>query len=252
MAILPGPGRSPPTSCRTNICSAPTISPTSPAHYINTDHAQQWTGSAGASYLWHDTRFSASMVYGSGLRADLILPDGSDIPNSDHVAPYATANIGISHEIKQPDGKPVTVRFDVVNVFDTIYELGTDLASACSRRNMASAAAISSGFRRNCEVGRDDPNRPPFSSAPPPQPRKCGLERGFGRIPTDEEPNVSPSATARRGRRKTSISNGIRLVMVIRLRTAVAGHRPPQNGHPQLSCADRTYIWPEAERTKTR
>jgi outer membrane receptor protein involved in Fe transport len=84
-------------------------------NYINTDHAQQWTGSAGASYLWQDTRFSASMVYGSGLR--------SGFANTDHVAPYATANIGISREIKQPDGKPLTVRFDVVNVFDTVYEL---------------------------------------------------------------------------------------------------------------------------------
>ena len=93
------------------------------SHYINTDHAQQWTGSAGASYLWNGTRFSVSMMYGSGLRADLMLPSGVSIPNGDHVAPYATANIGISHEIKQPDGKPVTVRFDVVNIFDTIYEI---------------------------------------------------------------------------------------------------------------------------------
>jgi len=92
-------------------------------HYINTDHAQQWTGSAGASYLWHDTRFSASMIYGSGLRADLMLPDGTSIPNGDHVPPYATVNVGISHEIKQPDGKPVTVRFDVVNLFDTVYQI---------------------------------------------------------------------------------------------------------------------------------
>jgi outer membrane receptor protein involved in Fe transport len=84
-------------------------------NYINTDHAQQWSGSGGASYLWQDTRFSASMVYGSGLR--------SGFANTDHVAPYATANIGISREIKQPDGKPLTVRFDVVNVFDTVYEL---------------------------------------------------------------------------------------------------------------------------------
>jgi outer membrane receptor protein involved in Fe transport len=85
------------------------------SHYINTDHAQQWTGSAGASYLWQGTRFSASMVYGSGLR--------SGFANTDHVAPYATANIGISHEIAVPGEKPITVRFDVVNVFDTIYEL---------------------------------------------------------------------------------------------------------------------------------
>ena len=67
-------------------------------NYINTDHAQQWTGSGGASYLWQDTRFSASMVYGSGLR--------SGFANTDHVAPYATANLGISREIKVPDGKP--------------------------------------------------------------------------------------------------------------------------------------------------
>ena len=80
-------------------------------NYINTDHAQQWTGSAGASYLWQGTRFSASMVYGSGFA------------NTDHVAPYATANIGISNEIAVPGEKPITVRFDVVNVFDTVYEL---------------------------------------------------------------------------------------------------------------------------------
>ena len=85
------------------------------SNYIITDHAQQWTGSAGASYLWQGTRFSASMVYGSGSR--------SGFANTDHVAPYATANIGISREIKAPDGKPITVRFDVVNVFDTVYEL---------------------------------------------------------------------------------------------------------------------------------
>lgn len=84
-------------------------------NYVNTDHAQQWTGSAGASYLWQDTRFSASMVYGSGLR--------SGFANTDHVAPYATANVGVSREIKVPDGKPVTVRFDVVNLFDTVYEI---------------------------------------------------------------------------------------------------------------------------------
>jgi len=84
-------------------------------NYVNTDHAQKITGSAGASYLWHDTRFSASMVYGSGLR--------SGFANTDHLAPYATANLGLSHEIKVPDGKPITLRFDVVNLFDKVYEL---------------------------------------------------------------------------------------------------------------------------------
>ena len=84
-------------------------------HYINTDHAQRWTGSAGTSYLWDGTRFSASMVYGSGLR--------SGFANTDHVAPYATANLGVSREINVSDGKPITVRLDVVNVLDTVYEI---------------------------------------------------------------------------------------------------------------------------------
>ena len=73
------------------------------SNYVNTDHAQKITGSAGASYLWHDTRFSASMVYGSGLR--------SGFANTDHVAPYATANFGVSREITTPHAKPITAAF---------------------------------------------------------------------------------------------------------------------------------------------
>src|SRR5262249_32615449 len=86
-------------------------------NYIPTDHAQRWTASAGASYLWQGTRLSADMIYGSGLRAGFV--------NSSHVPPYTQVNIGVSHEFKSPDSswKPFTLRFDVVNVFDTIYEL---------------------------------------------------------------------------------------------------------------------------------
>jgi len=40
----------------------------SAGHYIHTDHAQTWTGSAGISYPFNGTRFSADMIYGSGLR----------------------------------------------------------------------------------------------------------------------------------------------------------------------------------------
>ena len=85
-------------------------------NYIYTDHAQTWTASAGASYLWQNTRFSADMVYGSGLR--------SGFANTGHVPPYATVNLGISREFKMsPDLKPITARFTVVNVFDTVYEI---------------------------------------------------------------------------------------------------------------------------------
>jgi outer membrane receptor protein involved in Fe transport len=85
-------------------------------HYIYTDHAQVLTGSAGASYLWNGTRFSASMIYGSGLR--------SGFANTDHLPSYTQVNVGVSHDfnIVAPN-KPTTVRFDVVNLFDKIYEI---------------------------------------------------------------------------------------------------------------------------------
>jgi outer membrane receptor protein involved in Fe transport len=85
-------------------------------HYIYTDHAQVLTGSAGASYLWNGTRFSASMIYGSGLR--------SGFANTDHLPSYTQVNVGLSHDfnIVSPT-KPTTLRFDVVNLFDKIYEI---------------------------------------------------------------------------------------------------------------------------------
>jgi outer membrane receptor protein involved in Fe transport len=86
------------------------------SHAIFTDHAQQLTGSAGASYLWQDTRFSASLIYGSGLR--------SGFANTDHLPSYTQVNMGISHDfnIVAPN-KPTTLRFDIVNLFNTIYEI---------------------------------------------------------------------------------------------------------------------------------
>ena len=85
-------------------------------HYIPTDHSQTWTGSAGASYLWYGTRFSTDMIFGSGLR--------SGFANLETVPAYTQVNFGISHEFKwAPDEKPLTVRFDVVNAFDTLYEI---------------------------------------------------------------------------------------------------------------------------------
>ncbi|HLL28325.1 MAG TPA: TonB-dependent receptor [Xanthobacteraceae bacterium] len=85
------------------------------SHWIFTDHSQNWTGSAGASYLWNGTRFSADLIYGSGLRAGFA--------NSDHVPYYTQVNVGISHDFKVDDGGPLTARFDIVNLFDKVYEI---------------------------------------------------------------------------------------------------------------------------------
>jgi outer membrane receptor protein involved in Fe transport len=84
-------------------------------HYIYTDHNQTITASAGLTYLWQGTRFSADMIYGSGLR--------SGFANTDHVPAYRQVNLGISHELNTGFEKPTTLRFDVVNLFDEIYEI---------------------------------------------------------------------------------------------------------------------------------
>jgi outer membrane receptor protein involved in Fe transport len=100
------------------------------SHWIYTDHTQIVTGSAGATYQfcgrastpgeqwwesWCGTKISTDMIYGSGLR--------TGDANIGTEASYAQFNVGISHQFAMPDDKPLTVRFDVVNVADTIYQL---------------------------------------------------------------------------------------------------------------------------------
>ena len=86
------------------------------SNYIYTDHAQLVSGSAGASYLWNGTRFSADMIFGSGLR--------SGFANTESLPWYDQYNLGISHEFKWDAGmKPTTLRFDVINVFDEVHEI---------------------------------------------------------------------------------------------------------------------------------
>jgi outer membrane receptor protein involved in Fe transport len=106
------------------------------SHWIYTDHTQLVTGSAGAAYqfcgrpayaaetfagasgaavsAWCGTRLSADMIYGSGLR--------SGDANISTVPPYTQFNVGIARGFLLPDDpKQMTVRFDIVNLFDTIY-----------------------------------------------------------------------------------------------------------------------------------
>jgi outer membrane receptor protein involved in Fe transport len=92
-------------------------------NYHYTDDMQRMTGSAGVSYRIYDTTLSADMIYGSGLRAG-DLPNF--VPNSLHSTPYAVVNVGLSHDFYwSGSSKPLTARFDVVNLFDQVYELRT-------------------------------------------------------------------------------------------------------------------------------
>jgi outer membrane receptor protein involved in Fe transport len=97
------------------------------SHYISLDHEQQYTASGGVSYRWNYTRFSADVLFGSGLRAALALPDGTTIPNGAHLPYYRQVNLGINQALPflaSSDAKDVpTMRFDVVNLFDTVYQI---------------------------------------------------------------------------------------------------------------------------------
>ncbi|MBL6937746.1 MAG: TonB-dependent receptor [Alphaproteobacteria bacterium] len=85
-------------------------------HFIPLDHQQLGSFSAGASYLWHDVRFSADMLYGTGLRRS------GTTPNGNHVPGYVQINLGVSHTF-DCWGRGLTARFDVINLFDEKYEI---------------------------------------------------------------------------------------------------------------------------------
>ena len=66
---------------------------------------------------------SVDALFGSGLRADLSLPDGSTIPNGDHTPSYTQVNFGLSHAFDLGSTGPLTLRFDVINVADKVYQI---------------------------------------------------------------------------------------------------------------------------------
>jgi outer membrane receptor for ferrienterochelin and colicins len=92
-------------------------------NYIHLDHEGRVAASAGVSYLWLGTRFSADMLFDTGLRDDKVLADGFVIPNGDHTPSYTQVNLGLSHDFVLPRTGPLTVRFDVINVLDEVYQI---------------------------------------------------------------------------------------------------------------------------------
>jgi len=93
------------------------------SHTIHLDHEQRITASGGVSYAWGHTRVSADMLLGTGLRSDLVLPDGSSIPNGASLPAYTQFNVGASHVFHLGDAGTLTARLDVINAFDAVYEI---------------------------------------------------------------------------------------------------------------------------------
>jgi hypothetical protein len=87
--------------------------------FVNTDHSQLKTESAGVAYLWHGTRYSVDLAAGSGLRSQ---PANNLVYNGETVPSYQQVNLGVSHVFAAPGG-PVTMRLAVINLLDRIYLL---------------------------------------------------------------------------------------------------------------------------------
>jgi outer membrane receptor for ferrienterochelin and colicins len=92
-------------------------------NYIHLDHEGRMAASGGVSYLWSGTRLSVDLLVGTGLREDLVLPNGFAIPNGAHTPSYAQWNFGVSHEFRLSDSEHLTVRADVINLADKVYQI---------------------------------------------------------------------------------------------------------------------------------
>ncbi len=93
------------------------------SNYIHLDHEGRVSASSGVSYLWLGTRFSADAIFGTGLRDDLTLPNGSVIPNGDHTPSYTQINLGMTHGFEIAGSGPLTARLAIINVADKVYQI---------------------------------------------------------------------------------------------------------------------------------
>ncbi len=87
-------------------------------NFIPLDHQQIFSLSSGASYDFGEgTHVSTDLLYGTGLRRD------GATPNGDHVLGYVTVNLGLTQDFSQMGWSGLTARFDVINLFDEVYEI---------------------------------------------------------------------------------------------------------------------------------
>ena len=97
-------------------------------HWINLDHDQTYSATAGVSYRFKEAHEASTLAYmdiiaGSGLRQDGTAADGSNIPNGASVPDYYSLNLGVEQTFKIAQKQFLKARIDIVNVTDNTYEL---------------------------------------------------------------------------------------------------------------------------------
>jgi outer membrane receptor protein involved in Fe transport len=88
-------------------------------HFVHLDHDQTYTASAGGTWRVGATTFSGDLIYGSGLRSTV---EGGP-PNGAHLPGYTQVNLGVSHHLDAPRLGGLTLRADIVNLLDKVYQI---------------------------------------------------------------------------------------------------------------------------------
>lgn len=85
-------------------------------HWVHLDHDQTYTASAGVDYkIFEKTTLDVDSIFGSGLR--------EGFANEDSLAPYVTFDGSVSQELDLFPHDKTSIRFSVVNILNTPYEL---------------------------------------------------------------------------------------------------------------------------------
>jgi len=82
-------------------------------HDVHVNHDQLITLSTGASYTFMDTTVHIDTIFGSGFY------DG--FANMDKVPSHSPVDFGIAHDFKLADKQTLSLRLDVINLFDESY-----------------------------------------------------------------------------------------------------------------------------------
>lgn len=87
-------------------------------HYIHLDHDQKYTSSGGVSYAFGEgTKVGADYLFGSGLRADGL------VPNGDHMPAYFQLNLSVSQDLHLTPIGTTHAQLALVNALDRTYEI---------------------------------------------------------------------------------------------------------------------------------
>ncbi len=84
-------------------------------HDIHTDYDQLWTISAGAAYRSENVTLHSDLLFGSGFYGET--------DNADQLPAHYTVNLGVAYTAMPWRQSSLTLRFDVVNLFNQSYLL---------------------------------------------------------------------------------------------------------------------------------